>query len=262
MLSLNLDYKALKTDLCVIGAKYDTDSSSQRENVSAERHCHPYTIFYDSMFKHMREAEVSIAEIGVGGSTRMWTEYFKNSKVYGFDTNTNVDISGVIMTEMNVNHDDSIKGAFSTVGQMYDLIIEDTTHFFDDQLKVIKNSLDYLNPGGMIVLQSVYKHYEEWWYAKLMADILEEFQEKYFITFKHERQCSTGWDNDKILVLVKKGEKVFKQQNKMTIITPSSRPHNWPTVRNSINFDYVHEWIIVYDGSKIGENPNVFLNEG
>ena len=262
MLSLNHDYKSLKTELCDIGAKYDTDSSSQRFYVTPERHCHPYTIFYHSQFKHKRDSELTIAEIGVGGSTRMWREYFKNSTIYGFDINA-VDISGVVMTQMDVTNDTSIKEAFSTVNQMYDLIIEDTTHYFDDQVRVIKTALEYLKPGGMLVLQSVYKNYEEWWYTKLLSDVvLEEFQHRYFLTFKHERQCSLGWDNDKILVLVKNGDTIFKQQNKITIITPSIRPHNLPTVCRSINFDYVHEWIIVYDGSKISENPNVFINEG
>lgn len=259
MLSLNHDYKSLKTELCDIGAKYDTDSSSQRFYVTPERHCHPYTIFYHSQFKHKRDSELTIAEIGVGGSTRMWREYFKNSTIYGFDINA-VDISGVVMTQMDVTNDTSIKEAFSTVNQMYDLIIEDTTHKCEDQARLVINALDYLKPGGMLVLQSIFKSNEETLYSNLLSDVRNEFQDTYFITFNHERQSET--DNNKILVLVKNGDKIFKQQNKITIITPSIRPHNLWTIYMSIDFDYVHEWIIVYDGSKIGENPNVFINEG
>ena len=51
------------------------------------------------------------------------------------------------------------------------------------------------------------------------------------------------------------------ERKKITIITPSIRPENLIKVKESINFDYVNEWIIVYDGSKISENPNLFLNE-
>ena len=47
-------------------------------------------------------------------------------------------------------------------------------------------------------------------------------------------------------------------EKRMTIITPSIRPWNLPFVKDSIDFDYVDEWIIVYDGSKIGENPHLF----
>ena len=54
---------------------------------------------------------------------------------------------------------------------------------------------------------------------------------------------------------------IDSERKKITIITPSIRPENLIKVKESINFDYVNEWIIVYDGSKISENPNIFLNE-
>jgi hypothetical protein len=46
--------------------------------------------------------------------------------------------------------------------------------------------------------------------------------------------------------------------NKITIITPCYRIHNLTKIENSIDFDYVDEWIIVYDGSKISEIPSIF----
>jgi glycosyltransferase involved in cell wall biosynthesis len=48
---------------------------------------------------------------------------------------------------------------------------------------------------------------------------------------------------------------------KITIITPSIRPENLLKIKESINLDYVDEWIIVYDGKKIKENPHMFLSE-
>ena len=39
--------------------------------------------------------------------------------------------------------------------------------------------------------------------------------------------------------------------SKITIITPSYRINNLYKIKESINFEYVHEWIIVYDGSKL-----------
>ena len=46
--------------------------------------------------------------------------------------------------------------------------------------------------------------------------------------------------------------------NKITIITPSYRIQNLPKIENAIDFDYIDEWIIVYDGSKISEIPSIF----
>lgn len=48
---------------------------------------------------------------------------------------------------------------------------------------------------------------------------------------------------------------------KITIITPSVRPENLHILNNSILWDYVHEWIIVYDGKKIKENPLLFSSD-
>jgi hypothetical protein len=46
--------------------------------------------------------------------------------------------------------------------------------------------------------------------------------------------------------------------NKITIITPSYRIQNLSKIEKTIDFDYVDEWIIVYDGSKISEIPSIF----
>jgi hypothetical protein len=48
----------------------------------------------------------------------------------------------------------------------------------------------------------------------------------------------------------------------VTIITPCSRPENIPKIMESINFDFIHEWIIVYDGKNIDsilefDNPKI-----
>jgi hypothetical protein len=55
--------------------------------------------------------------------------------------------------------------------------------------------------------------------------------------------------------------KVFEEKQsdtKITIITPCIRPDNLKIIEKSINFDYIDEWIIVYDKKKIIENPFLF----
>ena len=81
MLTLRVDYKQNTSELCEIGKEYDTDKSSQRSNVTNVRHCHPYTLFYDSLFKNKKNDVLEIAELGIldGGSLRMWQKYFGGS---------------------------------------------------------------------------------------------------------------------------------------------------------------------------------------
>lgn len=47
----------------------------------------------------------------------------------------------------------------------------------------------------------------------------------------------------------------------MTIITPCYRLNNLNKIKESIDFNYVDEWIIVYDGTKIDTLPNIFQHE-
>lgn len=52
--------------------------------------------------------------------------------------------------------------------------------------------------------------------------------------------------------------KIIMSINKITIITPSYRIQNLSKIEKTIDFDYIDEWIIVYDGSKISEIPSIF----
>ena len=92
MKSLKINYINNSSELCEIGKKYDTDKSSQRNNVTNYRHCHPYTLFYDGLFKNKKEEHLKIAELGIldGASLLMWNEYFKNAEIYGFEYNDNL----------------------------------------------------------------------------------------------------------------------------------------------------------------------------
>lgn len=272
METLKINYYNHASELCEIGRKYDTDKSSQRNNVTDIRHCHPYTLFYEGLFRNKKNAKLKIAELGVlhGSSLRMWHEYFPNSEIYGFDYHDDIlerfrltyDNSRIKLANMDVRYTDKIKKAYAGLQVCYDIIVEDTTHQFEDQIRVIENSYEYLKPGGILILENIFKSYHENYYITRLNDTLKHFQEYYFVELDHCRRNSTGWNNDKLFVLVKGGaEPIFKNTNKVTIITPSYRTQNLPKLKDSIRFDFVEEWIIVYDGSKITENPYLFKDD-
>ena len=145
---------------------------------------------------------------------------------------------------------------------MFDIIIEGTPHKFEDQITVIENVHNYLKPGGVLIIEDIFKSYNEKWYINRLNPILEQFQDYYFVKIDHSNKNSTVKNNDKLLVLIKNGAPpIFENENKITIITPSYRVDNLLNVKNSINFKYVEQWIIVYDGSKITNNPYLFKNQ-
>ncbi len=272
MVTLKINYLNNSSELCEIGKKYDTDKSSQRNNVSDSRFCHPYTLFYESIFKKKRNENLKIAELGIylGGSLLMWKEYFINSEIYGFEYNNdfinhfkqNFNNDRITLSNIDVTNKNSIIKAFSELNELYDIIVEDTTHNFEDQIRVIENVYKYLKPGGILIIEDIFKSYNENDYINRLTPILHDFQDYYFIELDHNNRNSTGWNNDKLFILIKGGaEPIFKNTNKLTIITPSYRVFNLETIKKSINFEYIEEWIIVYDGSKITDNPKIFEHQ-
>jgi hypothetical protein len=125
MISLNINYKFNQSELCEIGAKFDTDKSSLRQGITNDRHCHPYTLFYNSLFKEHRHKNLNVAEIGIleGSSLLMWREYFKNSKIYGFEYDitlinkflNNHDNENIILSTIDVTNKISIEDAFNNL---------------------------------------------------------------------------------------------------------------------------------------------------
>jgi len=272
MTTLKVNYKRNSSELCEIGKKYDTDKSSQRNNVSNIRHCHPYTLFYNDLFKNKRDKKLKIAELGIldGSSLLMWKEYFENAEIYGFEYDNNFinnfkqnfNNDRVTLSNIDVTNKYSIIEAFNELNILYDIIIDDSTHQFEDQINVIENTYQYLKPGGILIIEDIFKLYNENDYINRLTPILENFQDYYFIELDHINRNSTGWDNDKLFILIKGGdEPIFKNINKLTLITPSYRFNNLLEIKKSINFEYIDEWIIVYDGSKVIDNPHLFENQ-
>lgn len=272
MTTLKINYNKNSSELCDIGKKYDTDKSSQRSNVTDYRHCHPYTLFYEGLFRNKKNENLKIAELGIldGGSLRMWQEYFTNAEIYGLEYNNNLitnfkqnfNNDRITLANIDVTNKDSIINAFSNLNTLYDIIIEDTTHQFEDQIRVIENTYKYLKPGGIMIIEDIFKSYNEINYINRLKPILDKFRNYYFVEVDHVNKVSTGWNNDKLFILIKGGgEPIFKNTNKLTIITASYRIDNLLEIKKSINFYYVDEWIIVYDGSKITNNPKLFENQ-
>ena len=277
MQSYHFHYQSFSTDLCWIGRKYDTDKSSQRDNVSdhCDRHCHPYSIFYDALFKFKRDAPIVIAELGIlrGASLRMWAEYFPNARIYGFDHDVtiikkfqespNIDLDRVCVGRMDVTDPLSITNGFAETKTMFDVIIDDTTHEFHDQINIIKHARPFLKPGGVLIVEDIFKRYSESNYHTHLIDILPSFQRSFFLSLDHVRCRSTGWNNDKLLVLIASGaQPIFPaQQCRVTLVTPSCCPQNLKRLKESIPFDQIAEWVIIYDGTCVAEDTRLFTSE-
>jgi predicted O-methyltransferase YrrM len=265
--SFDIHFKNNKSVLCELGKKWDTDKSSQLEG-SDRKHSHPYSVFYNLLFENRRYENMNIAEIGIldGGSILMWDEYFPNSKIYGFEYhdflinnfNSYYQRDRVILSHMDITNKDSIVSSFINQNVLYDIIIEDSTHEFEDQIRFIENAHTFMKPGGILIIEDVLKHRNEQEYIDRLKNVLHNFQSFYFVAMDHNNRYSGNWNNDKVFVLVKNGEPLFKQTNNVTIVTLATNVENMMKIRKTINFDYINEWVIVYNGKDFIDNPKLF----
>ena len=205
--SITIDSTNSVTDLCLLGVKYPTDKSPY--NPDANLHKHAYTSIYNLLFSNLRYKDIKLGELGILDNNSMlsWREFFSNAKLYGFEwfderldkaINDNIDCTYI---KMNVKDINSISDGLSVAGSKFDILIEDSTHLFEDQIKFVNEAYKHLNPGGILIIEDIFINANEEDYFKAIN--LDYFSSATFIYANHNLKNSLGWNNDKLLVLHK-----------------------------------------------------------
>jgi predicted O-methyltransferase YrrM len=205
-----IDSSDANTELCRIGRATGTDKSPY--NTVAHRH--PYTAVYSMLFAPLKNKPIRFAEIGVAGgaSALLWEIYFRhsNAEICMFDRDEELlrraqEHVGRRFTFalMDVSVDGDV---FRALGNdPYDVIIDDSSHDFEHQIRIIKEAWPLLKSGGMLIIEDIFRNEPEERYATALVEtkILESATSVYFVMCEHKNRWSPGWDNDKLLVLVK-----------------------------------------------------------
>ena len=200
------------TELCEMGKELGIDKSPYNERPGFHRH--PYTSVYSMLFAPYKNKEIQFAEIGIagGGSVILWNRYFThpstsfhffdrdegfldNSKSFGFPRNS--------FGLMDVTLDGDITRALGEKSQ-YDVVIDDSSHHPTDQIRIIKEAFPLIKSGGYMIIEDVNRGVPDEEFEKNLTEILEQVSEAYFVVCEHVLKFSPGWNNDKLLVLVKK----------------------------------------------------------
>lgn len=209
--SITIDSSLSETELCQLGKEFGADKSPY--NTVAHRH--PYTAVYSMFLSRFKEKPIRFVEIGIAGgaSVRMWSKYFHNpnKSLFFFDCDRNFiehsksfRLPDVHCLEMNVYHEESIVEGLKKIGGDLDVLLDDSTHGIPEQVKIIKCGLPFVKSGGMIIIEDIFKRHDEKKYAEELNDVLDQFSLAMFITCDHRLRWSPDWDNDKLLILVKK----------------------------------------------------------
>jgi predicted O-methyltransferase YrrM len=198
------------TELCRFGQVAGTDKSPY----NTQRHRHPYTAVYSMLFASLKNKALKFAEIGVatGNSALMWELYFTNpeARIHMFDRDEDFLSHGRSLVgrrftfdPMDVSKDGDVSRALGEGG--YDVIIDDSSHEHGHQIRIIKEAWPLLKSGGILVVEDIFRSTPEDEYTREIfeAGILEQCSAAYFVMCEHAARWSPGWDNDKLLVLVK-----------------------------------------------------------
>lgn len=210
---LVIDSTAAPTELCMIGHETGTDKTPY----NLHGHRHPYTAVYSLLFARYKHQPVRFAEIGVamGASTELWSKYFRHpsAKLAAFDCDekllqqvqARVSDTRLELGQMDVSVDNSVREALKQVGrgEKYDIIIDDSSHNHEHQIRIIKESFPLLNSGGMLIIEDIFRATAEEDYEKHILEELGACAEAFFIDCEHRNKWSPGWDNDKLLILIK-----------------------------------------------------------
>tara|TARA_B100001057_G_scaffold66078_1_gene59847 strand:+ start:4122 stop:4943 length:822 start_codon:yes stop_codon:yes gene_type:complete len=201
-----------ETALCTLGRKFNTNKSS----LNMIGHRSGYTSFYNLLFTNFVNKKCSVAEIGIekNASTKMWRKYFKKANIDCFEIDKKKinlahkdKLKNVKYHFIDVNDKKIINSQFKKTKKKYDIIIDDSTHLFSHQINIILSTYRFLKPGGIIVIEDIYKFrkgYEESKYYEKLKYVKKFFSYIVFVETPHINNFTASWKNEKILLLIKK----------------------------------------------------------
>ena len=147
---------------------------------------HGYTLVYEQLFSPLKSTSIVFLEIGlcIGGpefgmflsdriptdipSIRIWSEYFEQAKIYGFDINdfshleSEVDNFQFIQGDLSQERD--LVNLAETAAQLeaveghavYDVILDDGSHASFHQQQALVLLFPYLKAGGIYIIEDLH----------------------------------------------------------------------------------------------------------
>jgi len=210
-----IDTSLNNSHLCNLGKKFSTNKSS----LNIIGHRSGYTGIYSLLFSNMRDKKINFAEIGIekNSSIKMWREFFSLANIYAFEFNEQKienakkdNLKNTFYHKIDVRNKSSIISSFKEANSKFDVIIDDSTHAFDDQINIVNSCHSFLANNGILILEDIYrfrKGYAESEYFNALKEIKNIFSEIVFIESSHINNYTAKWKNEKILLLVKNDKK-------------------------------------------------------
>ena len=115
---------------------------------------------YWLLFKDIRLDVRKVVEIGVqsGKSVRMWAEFFSNATIHGLDIDESCKVhthDRIKVTIADSTNPDDVRRFATDVGGDIDIVIDDGSHWYRDQIDSFRNLFPHLKHGGLYAIEDI-----------------------------------------------------------------------------------------------------------
>ena len=120
-----------------------------------------YFEIYENLFKRFKNKKITLVEVGIGngGSLFMWRSYFgKKAKIIGIELNPEakkLEGNGFKIHIGDQSNPDFWKNFYKKVGKI-DILIDDGGHTNLQQITTLMESINHINPNGIIVVEDTH----------------------------------------------------------------------------------------------------------
>jgi hypothetical protein len=154
-------------------------------------------------------ASLKVGEVGVlnGASIRMWQDYFVNPQIDAFDINEDylqkvAGLNNVHCYKVDAGDSRGLRRSLQEAcitGKKYDILIEDASHRLEHQLIFLRDALDFVAPGGVLVIEDIFREIPAVRFEEVLQTCTEKVLYSVLVTPEHKYRWSPGWDNDRLL---------------------------------------------------------------
>lgn len=149
------------------GIKMSLDELAMKHGTDKASNLHNYTRWYERLLPDNEDGPfITLLEIGVanGNSLRMWADYYgvipnvKGDTIAGLDINECQPIEGVRLFKGDQSDPNILKTIIEEIGSL-DVVIDDGSHLWKDQIASFKLLWPFVKRGGVYVIEDLHTSY-------------------------------------------------------------------------------------------------------
>jgi hypothetical protein len=161
---------------------------------------HSYLPLYQNLLIRKKESAKNVLEIGIwlGGSIKLWSDFFLNANVYGLDIMNIENIwegiknkeKIILHTSIDAYNNDFFITHFLNKNIKFDFVLDDGPHTLESMKQFIKLYSQIMTDDGILIIEDV----ESWdWIDTLKNEVPENL--KQFIKIYDLRSIKNRYDD-------------------------------------------------------------------